>query len=146
MEASLSNQIFDIKEKLTDAEYKNLMETLATARTQRIEEEHNYYKVVLIVPRVGHNTDDYDMKNDPGIIETSIEIITRVIQFKEEEYAKVGMCYTCDIKDCNRFTKPVSGDFTAENIHEQTCETLASVTFSMDMNVDTVYIASCKKL
>lgn len=143
MEASLSNQIFDIKEKLTDAEYKNLMETLATVRTQRMEEEDNYYKVVIAVPRVDR---DDGMKNDPCFLQTSIQMIERVIQFTEEKYAKVGLTYTHLMKDCKNFREPVYGHFKAVNIDEDTEEETESVTFSSMMSAESVYIASCKKL
>ena len=55
METTLSNQIFDLKNKLTDLEFKNLMDTLKLSYEQKEEKAYVLYDITYLQPTLSLN-------------------------------------------------------------------------------------------
>jgi len=55
MESTLSNQIFDIKDKLTDLEFKTLMDTLKLSYEQKEEKAYVLYDITYLKPTLSLN-------------------------------------------------------------------------------------------
>jgi hypothetical protein len=58
MEEQLSNKIFQLKEKLTDGEFKDLMDTLKGVYDEKKEKEYVLYEIEYVIPVVSILGDD----------------------------------------------------------------------------------------
>lgn len=52
MEAQLSNKIFELKEKITDGEFKDLMETLQGVYEEKKEKDYVLYEIDYVIPNL----------------------------------------------------------------------------------------------
>lgn len=52
MEEQLSNKIFELKDKLTDGEFKDLMDTLKGVYEEKRENEYVLYEIEYVIPKV----------------------------------------------------------------------------------------------
>ena len=52
MEEELSNKIFELKDKLTDGEFKDLMDTLKGVYEEKKENEYVLYEIEYVIPKV----------------------------------------------------------------------------------------------
>jgi len=52
MEEQLSNKIFELKDKLTDGEFKDLMDTLKGVYEEKKETEYVLYEIEYVIPKV----------------------------------------------------------------------------------------------
>lgn len=52
MEEQLSNKIFELKDKLTDGEFKDLMDTLKGVYEKKKETEYVLYEIEYVIPKV----------------------------------------------------------------------------------------------
>lgn len=79
---NILNKIDDIKEKLTDIEYKNLVEELA-----KIKNTQTLYKIKYIYPEVQTSTDNFEFKSllsrGELIITNKLETIPNIYQISE---------------------------------------------------------------
>jgi hypothetical protein len=82
MEEQLSNKIFDLKEKLTDGEFKDLMDTLQGVYKEKKETEYVMYEVDYIINQV-------EMKATR--ISTSFKKLKAIIKLSCKEDFSYGM-------------------------------------------------------
>ena len=52
MEAQLSNKIFEVKDKLTDGEFKDLMDTLQGVYNEKKEKDYALYEIDYVIPKL----------------------------------------------------------------------------------------------
>jgi len=131
----LSNLIYDIKEKLTDNEYKTIMETIKEKRDK--DNEKILCKVEVLVPYV-------IMLNDSGCEEINLRFkkYNRIMELTQNSYETImeNLPYTtrCKLDD---IIEPVS--FIQTEHYCNGCD--EPVKENVRFNVDEIMILKCEK-
>ena len=106
MESNLSNLIYDIKEKITDAEYKNLMETLKTSYEEKEENDYVLYDITYLKPTIELKGTNADL---------SLETYNIIIKLNKK---KTSMLYTSEdfLEDMEDNNGIINTDYRFKNI------------------------------